>query len=218
MNTYVINLPERTERLAATRKQLDFYGIVHEVIPAIRDTDPAANDGLRKTIVRLLHKAPPGPICVFEDDVVLCPDYLARYVELQPPAGWEMIYLGGMTLADFADGKAKPHAEQVSGRLWWTRETVMTEACLYAAHAREKVIAAIEARPDVPIDVALVDMQRGGNVYACIPRLCWQRGGVSDRAGVYVPGNTDFFTVAGSTNSVVENVTPTIAPLASMST
>jgi hypothetical protein len=199
MKTYVINLPERTERLAATRKQLDYYGIVHEVVPAFTTTDPKSHDGLRRTIVKLLREAPPGPICVFEDDVVLCPDYLARYMELQPPVGWEMIYLGGTTRADY-DGKiSTPHAEQVSGRLWRTRETVMTEACLYAAHAREKITAAIEGRPDVPSDVALIDLQAGGNVYACIPRLCWQSENVSDRDGTLRPTHSEFYAFAKST-------------------
>jgi hypothetical protein len=179
MNTYVINLPERTDKRAAARKQLERCGIVHEIVPAIRDV----NDGLRRTQITILREAPPGPLCIFEDDFVLCPNFLTRYRELKPPTGWKVIYLGGSTLADYRDGTAFPCATQATEHLWETRETVGMEACLFAPHAREEVIATLEAWPEHPPDVAMIALQKRGGVYCCIPRLCWQAPGVSDRSG-----------------------------------
>lgn len=193
MKTYLINLPERTDRLEQAKRQLEAKNIAFTVVPAMRSASGISHDGLRMTITRLLEEAPPGDLCIFEDDVVLCNDFEERYSKLKIPGGWQMLYLGGMTR--IADDLKTVSACEVEPGIWRTIETVMSEAVIIAAGARGRVLETIRKNRHDPIDIALIELQKEGNVYCCIPRLCWQRRSVSDRTGKEEPESSHFFVI-----------------------
>ncbi len=105
----VINLPRRRDRLAEFRARWDpsepplsivtmaaVDGALLRCAPARRHLAGAVGCYLSHRAI--LTHAERAPLLVLEDDAIPTPDFWARVDHLTPPAGWDLIYLGGQHL------------------------------------------------------------------------------------------------------------------------
>lgn len=192
---FVVSLPERTDRRERVRRQFDEVGIEFEFVDAIRTGSGDRLSGMCRSVIKILREALPGHIAIFEDDILIKDSFKSRFASVRVPDDWRMIYLGGSTRCDVGNGKKlKIRAERVAPNVYRTFETMHTEACVYHADAREEIAELLEACEE-PFDFALTAYQkRTRRVYAILPALFCQVGGLSDRTGRIEPESTDLFT------------------------
>lgn len=100
-NTFVINLKRRTDRIKHIEKEFDRFNIHYERFNAIDGKSIGVSGEvacLRSHLGVLSEAIKKGykKIAVFEDDVILCNDFLERfdYFISNVPNDWEVLYLG----------------------------------------------------------------------------------------------------------------------------
>ena len=97
---FVINLPERTDRLLDIAEQLYKWNIPYELVNAVKHENGA--EGLRITVEGIFREAVKQEwesILIFEDDAIFVdsggnPNEVMEKVVKQLPKTWDILYLG----------------------------------------------------------------------------------------------------------------------------
>jgi GR25 family glycosyltransferase involved in LPS biosynthesis len=120
-------------------------------------------------------------VCVFEDDVVLCPGFRARLTELEFPDDWQIIYLG-CTIRKQPTIVA-PGVVRITDTTWSTHAMIIRADILPRLH---RLCAPHSRRGRVPdkgpiaVDNLISSLHRELKVYAAYPFLAWQAPGKSE--------------------------------------
>ncbi len=178
----VINLPRRPDRLASIRSrwaQLHTSRAlrVHPAVDGQTGLPPDAHQAVRRqpgiygcwASHRQVLAAADGPPLVLEDDAVFAPHFLAAVEAIEPPADWDLIYLGGQHV--------RPPQPHPSGLTIPTPRFQRTHA--YIAR-RPKAIAALM---NYPHHVDWVFGRMPIRRYAVTPAIVGQDGSPSDVTG-----------------------------------
>lgn len=175
---YVINLPERTDRLEQTDMEMKKYGIPYQVYPAIKHESGV--EGLRLTYMQLLKRCilnSHSHILVFEDDVTFINDpntfFWKALAQAELTDKWDMLYLGANT--------HNPFKEKEDYNLLPLTSAFGMHAVAYSYWGMTKTYFSILDRPGTPIDVCVErDVQPRGKCYCAYPLLATQRPSFSD--------------------------------------
>lgn len=186
--TYLINLPERTDRLRFAKKQFAKAGIEMPMIYPAVDAKKLKltgtelfNQGLigcfMSHYIILQHALLNGykRIAIFEDDVVLVPDFKEKFDQAieQVPAKWQLLYLGYYERYN----KAKL---QVSENITIPKNSWGTHAYMVQNEGIQMMfdnLQTIHAHLDVQIDERIVPKMY---TYCVFPAICNQSGMKSD--------------------------------------
>jgi GR25 family glycosyltransferase involved in LPS biosynthesis len=179
---FVINLPERTDRLLDIAEELDKWGIPYELRNAIKKENGA--EGLRETVWNIIEEGVFNnwqSVLIFEDDCVFVescgnPNDTMEQVVKQLPDMWQLLYLGGQVTNGF--------------KLRHSPNLLLLDMC-FATHAWALSLDAmkniISEGLDYPIDNSVVKtIQPRGNTYITYPLLATQRAGHSDIGKTYI--------------------------------
>ncbi len=129
---------------------------------------------------RAARKAGAEAVLVFEDDVVLAPEFLAKVAALEVPDDWDVIYLG-CTLRE-APEDLGGGVVRVRGKTWdWHAMLVHSRTwsrlhSLLAPLGRRGHVA----RGETSCDGLLAEHHKKFQVYAAWPPLAWQTFGLSN--------------------------------------
>jgi GR25 family glycosyltransferase involved in LPS biosynthesis len=104
---FVINLPERTDRLIEIAEQLYKWNIPYELINATKHENGA--EGLRITVENIFREAIKNEwesVLIFEDDAMFVdscgnPNDTMNEVVKQLPLTWDILYLGAQCTTGF---------------------------------------------------------------------------------------------------------------------
>jgi GR25 family glycosyltransferase involved in LPS biosynthesis len=104
---FVINLPERTDRLLEVAEELYKWEIPYELVNAIRHESGA--EGLRMTVEKIFREAIANEwesVLIFEDDAMFVdscgnPNDTMNEVVKQLPLNWDILYLGAQCTTGF---------------------------------------------------------------------------------------------------------------------
>jgi len=179
---FVINLPERTDRLLQISEELCKWDIPYELVDAIKDENGA--EGLRKTVWNIINKGVDenwDSVLIFEDDAMFVescgnPNETMEQVVKQLPDKWQLLYLGGQVTNGF--------------KLRYSPNLLLLDMC-FATHAwaisKDGMNNILSAGLDSPIDNSIVKtIQPRGHTYITYPLLCTQRPGISDIGKTYI--------------------------------
>lgn len=186
--TYLINLPHRTDRLRVAKQQFQRGGVdMPTIFPAIDAKRlklrgvVEENQGLigcflshyfiiQEAVINKFKR-----IAVFEDDIILVPDFKTKYEEAieQVPAIWQMLYMGYYERS----GKAKL---QVSENITIPRNTWGTHAYMLQGDGIKIMydnLQEINSHIDVQISEKIASKMY---TYCITPAICYQSGIKSD--------------------------------------
>lgn len=179
---FVINLPDRKDRLEKVRAELRQYNIPFEVFPAMKHANGA--DGLQHTMKEVFLSAKNmDNILVLEDDVNIIED-INQYMPLilkELPEDFDLLYLGANLNAPLKPVKNCTHILSCGYML-------TTHAILYSSKARtvllhdmvENGIKKVEGWKE-PFDQTCERLlQRRGKCYISNPMIAVQHDGHSD--------------------------------------
>jgi len=182
---FVINLPERTDRLLDIAEQLYKWNIPYELVNAVKHEDGA--EGLRITVEGIFREAVKNEwesILIFEDDAIFVdsggnPNEVMEKVVKQLPKTWDILYLGAQCTTGFK--------MRVSPNLLLVENAFATHAWALSLHGIKEVLMSVL---EAPIDNSVVKkIQPQGNTYITYPLLCSQRAGVSNIGNTYIDWN-----------------------------
>jgi GR25 family glycosyltransferase involved in LPS biosynthesis len=199
---YVINLPERTDRLAQVTDEMNKYGIPFEVFPAIKH--PEGELGIYLTLYALIEKCfygEIGDVLIFEDDVKFLSDpnkYFEDEEDLESIIGansYSIFYLGCNTHEPLEKTKRQDvckvknafgcHAMAISRRGMYDLLQIFNEKVSFGLKEtvwEYKLIKTIEYQN--PIDYIIAnEIQPLGDCYCTYPMLATQRNSYSDILG-----------------------------------
>jgi len=179
---FVINLPERTDRLLEVAEELYKWQIPYELVNAVKHEKGA--EGLRITVENIFREAIAKnweSVLIFEDDAVFVdscgnPNDTMNEVVKQLPSTWDLLYLGAQCTTGFKF--------RVSPNLLLLENAYATHAWAISLHGMKEILAAgLEA----PIDNCIVaKIQPYGTTYITYPLLATQRPGISDIGNTYI--------------------------------
>jgi len=172
---FLINLPERRDRLEKSETELKKWNIPYQVIPAIKDEDGAK--GLFRTMLDLFNSCMHfDRILVFEDDVKLLCDpsgYMPNVITQIDSRRWDLLYLGVNT--------HKPFPPFVDNNLLSITEGRSTHAVAYSNRGILKVLKKAQHNRNLPFDMLLESLiQPEGNSYCTYPLIATQQADYSD--------------------------------------
>lgn len=179
---FVINLPERTDRLLEVAEELYKWNIPYELVNAIKHENGA--EGLRLTVEKIFREAVENEwesVMIFEDDAMFVescgnPNITMNEVVKQLPPTWDILYLGAQCTTGFKLRK--------SPNLLLVENAFATHAWALSLHGMKEILM---AGLDAPIDNCIVaKIQHHGNTYITYPLLCTQRPGVSDIGNTFI--------------------------------
>lgn len=179
---FVINLPERTDRLLDIAEQLYKWNIPYELVNAVKHENGA--EGLRITVEGIFREAVKQEwesILIFEDDAVFVdsggnPNEVMEKVVKQLPKTWDILYLGAQCTTGFK--------MRVSPNLLLVENAYATHAWALSLHGIKEVLMSVL---EAPIDNSVVKkIQAQGNTYITYPLLCSQRAGMSNIGNTYI--------------------------------
>lgn len=182
---FVINLPERTDRLLDIAEQLYKWNIPYELVNAVKHENGA--EGLRITVDGIFREAVKNEwesILIFEDDAVFVdsggnPNEVMEKVIEQLPKTWDILYLGAQCTTGFK--------MRVSPNLLLVENAFATHAWALSLHGIKEVLMSVL---EAPIDNSIVKkIQPQGNTYITYPLLCSQKAGVSNIGNTYIDWN-----------------------------
>lgn len=179
----VIHLPRRTDRAHQFEAQWISAGLEAPLTAWNGIEYPAAPAaGCFYAHLTLLFATFHGPLLVLEDDAVFVPGFAQALRELMPPAGWDLLYLGG-------DHLTRP----VPAGPGLVKPGVMRRSHAYIARQPQRIAWELARRlpRTVPvrdlqhlhIDAALTSLS-GLNRYAADPPLVHQSASPSDITGL----------------------------------
>jgi GR25 family glycosyltransferase involved in LPS biosynthesis len=179
---FVINLPERTDRLLEVAEELYKWEIPYELVNAIKHESGA--EGLRMTVEKIFREAIANEwesVLIFEDDAMFVdscgnPNDTMNEVVKQLPLNWDILYLGAQCTTGFKLRK--------SANLLLVENAFATHAWAISLHGMKEILmAGLEA----PIDNCIVaKIQSHGTTYITYPLLATQRPGMSDIGNTYI--------------------------------
>jgi GR25 family glycosyltransferase involved in LPS biosynthesis len=179
---FVINLPERTDRLLEVAEELYKWKIPYELVNAIKHESGA--EGLRMTVEKIFREAIANEwesVLIFEDDAMFVdscgnPNDTMNEVVKQLPLNWDILYLGAQCTTGFKLRK--------SANLLLVENAFATHAWAISLHGMKEILmAGLEA----PIDNCIVaKIQSHGTTYITYPLLATQRPGMSDIGNTYI--------------------------------
>lgn len=205
---YLINLPERADRLRASKRELkrigwdaDSGGV--EIFPALRFTERAGflNAGVRGCFhshlecLRKAHRNGSSTVLILEDDVTFHNDFpgvKAVLLNKIRTFDWDFLYFAHEGTYEGRVASGPMQAERCEFKVW--TNNVMTAAC-YAVHGRvlEKLVGHLEGLEHGPagddqfgpmsVDGAFNVFRRkhpDARCWISYPRLAWQRPSRSD--------------------------------------
>lgn len=179
---FVINLPERTDRLLDIAEQLYKWNIPYELVNAVKHENGA--EGLRITVEGIFREAVKQEwesILIFEDDAIFVdsggnPNEVMEKVVKQLPKTWDILYLGAQCTTGFK--------MRVSSNLLLVENAYATHAWALSLHGIKEVLMSVL---EAPIDNCVVKkIQPQGNTYITYPLLCSQRAGMSNIGNTYI--------------------------------
>lgn len=179
---FVINLPERTDRLLEVAEELYKWEIPYELVNAIKHESGA--EGLRMTVEKIFREAIANEwesVLIFEDDAMFVdscgnPNDTMNEAVKQLPLNWDILYLGAQCTTGFKLRK--------SANLLLVENAFATHAWAISLHGMKEILmAGLEA----PIDNCIVaKIQSHGTTYITYPLLATQRPGMSDIGNTYI--------------------------------
>ncbi len=179
---FVINLPERTDRLLEVAEELYKWEIPYELVNAIKHESGA--EGLRMTVEKIFREAIANEwesVLIFEDDAMFVdscgnPNDTMNEAVKQLPLNWDILYLGAQCTTGFKLRK--------SANLLLVENAFATHAWAISLHGMKEILmAGLEA----PIDNCIVaKIQSHGTTYITYPLLATQRPGISDIGNTYI--------------------------------
>lgn len=188
---YYFNLGRREDRRAELEWNLDQVGLTVERFPAVdarfvRNSRGYPNKGryaLALTIRMAIRKAKQQKaktLLLFEDDVIIHPNFLELMSQIELPTDWGIFYLGCQHV-----GQPTPYSEGV------VRVTRALDAHAWAIHesAFNDVMHAMDSTryPEdhyaIASDQYVADLQDRIPTYSCFPNLAWQSCDESDLTG-----------------------------------
>lgn len=181
-----INLGRREERRFEADYQFAVHGLVVRRFAAIdgrwvrntRGHGPPNKYACRlshRMVIRQARQLGAPAVLVFEDDVILHPEFRSLAEALAPPADWGVV-LYGCTHAKTPE-VALPGWVRV--RLAWGLQAYAVRACCYDLVLRELRSMEHDGQP-LGADVAISRLSGVIPVYAAYPNLAWQSDGYSD--------------------------------------
>lgn len=171
MEIKVINLDSRSDRWEEVQKELNGKVESYQRFSAISG---GMHKGCLLSHIEVMKGK--GPILVFEDDIMLEPDFLRNFADclFELPKDFDLFYLGA---------NVKEKAERYSEHLWRVIGGVhCTYALLYSAEGRRK----FNEHTQEMIETQHIDQwfyYTGLKIlkaYVCNPLLAFQRPGYSD--------------------------------------
>lgn len=180
---FLINLLERTDRLAEATAELSKHGISFEVVQAVKHERGAY--GLYLTLRELFEKAEQldlGNIMIFEDDIKLIDgvnDYLDGAIIDLNYIVWDMFYLG-------ANVDGQMHRVPKCFYILRCQDMLATHAIAYSKHGWRKCLAemrrldALTGEPDAVDMIWMRAVQSQGKSFISSHLLATQRASSSD--------------------------------------
>jgi GR25 family glycosyltransferase involved in LPS biosynthesis len=174
--TILINLDERTDRLAVADEHLKECGIEYERFPAIKHDNGAHGllDSMDKIFKDCIEKEYKN-VLILEDDnfFVIPPVPFLNEILPQLPDDYHCLYLGVNLLQ---------RPVRHSANILRIRSGYATNAILYSLEAMKLILPLITKQPILPYDILLMkEMQQVYHkCYCTYPNLCLQRAGYSD--------------------------------------
>lgn len=179
---YLINLPERKDRLEKSYKELLHYQIPFEIIKAIKYNNGA--HGLFQTMLGIFNSAIENNynnILIFEDDVQLADNVneIMKRVVKELPSDYDLVYLGANVNAPLYVVPGCDHILQCNF-------AIATHAVGYSRKGIErflekKTLMQGIGQKFIPVDMELVtQVQIRNKTYVVNPMLAFQRPGFSD--------------------------------------
>jgi GR25 family glycosyltransferase involved in LPS biosynthesis len=177
---YLLNLPERTDKLIASVEQFEKYDIPFKRVSAIKMENGA--EGLRETLIQVLTEAIDQKyknILIFEDDFDIVDesfnDIMDKATE-QLPEDYRIMYLGCQPTRGFQNFH--------SPNLLCLQGAFATHAWGLSARAMNDIL---NYQVRAPIDNFIVDkIQPLGGIYCTYPMLATQRPGMSDIGRTFI--------------------------------
>jgi GR25 family glycosyltransferase involved in LPS biosynthesis len=189
---FVINLGRREDRRSTSACEFRRHGLKVERFPAydarwVRNARGCKSKGayalglaVREIMWRAKKLAVPG-VLIFEDDVVLHPEFSERITGLEKPGYWGVLYFG-------TRHRQRPEVVMpgwVKPRATWGAHAIGVHRDFFELFARTcSGRRGDRRRPAMPIDDALSALRGHMPAYAVWPNIAWQGPGVSDLAGV----------------------------------
>lgn len=182
MNTILINLDKRPDRLARSTEQLTKAGVPFQRFPAIDGNKYNGISALKRgvigcslshyLIIKMAKMLAWDSVMIFEDDIELCDEFFQKLqaCTAQLPEDWGMLYLGGSHRQ-----KPEPVAEFLSKVI----ETYTTHAYIIRNSVFDIVLNEIE-KQETAVDVIFASLQSSIDAYVTNPPLAWQVEGFSD--------------------------------------
>ena len=179
---YLINLPDRADRLRQATEELQRYRVPFEVFQAIKADKGAI--GLYNTMMELFRKTDTPEywnILVFEDDVRFVNDpneYMPRCVEQLQKLNWDLFYMGINM-----DNDQNLFNGFTDSNILNLKFGYSTHALAWSRPARTTVLQQSTEfiRNHMPIDVFIAkNIHPAGNCYCSYPLLATQQDGYSD--------------------------------------
>lgn len=183
---YLINLPDRPDRLEKATQELNKYNIPFVLAPAIKRENGA--QGLFETIISIFTEAEAenmGNILLLEDDVKFLQDpnvYMPKCVEQLSRMSWDLFYLGINM-----DHPSNMFIGFTFENLLKIRYGYSTHAIAWSRPARREFMSLYMSVPNfmsAPIDVRLSEtIHKNGRSFASYPLLATQHDGMSSIEG-----------------------------------
>ena len=184
-----LNLARREDRRAEAECQFARQGLTVERVPAAngrlaRNVRGYASAGAygcalsHRLLMRRAVQERAGAVLVFEDDVILDPDFRRLAEALPLPEDWGILYFGCQHIA--------PPVPVSAGVLRVTRANCTHAYAVRGIHAprvREMMAQRKTAGPRQPCDVQLAYLADEVPTYAVWPNLAWQATAMSDISG-----------------------------------
>jgi len=179
INTYCINLDQRSDRRVWIKEEVKKIGITIEMFSGIKMDD--GWKGCLASHTKLLNQVKgEGVFMIIEDDLLFMENALdnINLAISQLPDGWSMLYLGA-TL--------NQPLEKVSPNLLRIKQGWTTHGIIYN-NQNGVVDFILDKDPDIRLDIFLSDVvQEQFNCYMCYPMVATQKGGWSDVVNRWQP-------------------------------